>query len=294
MNYKTEKFVAVSEETGEMHDFIKLGADYTLVHRNSTKAFKEKRKLEELMRTGRGKSWVACYHDPIRETSKNMTLFECGTVLKLLLFVNFQDKGVLSLNSAPMKLKDIQKVIKKGETQTRTILSNLESMKIVRKEKDGRNNYYVLNPEFHTMGEILESASFTKLYQSKTKELLEDINLNQAGILYKVLPYFHYTKCLLCANPDEQNEADIHFLSQDELAFLINVDVDTVSKHFKALQNKFVIAETRSGKVNNYYVHPDLMFRLPHQSSEHKDVIKARGIFDDLILRKTNDRKRLN
>ena len=201
-----ERFTAFNEKTGEIQELIKLGPDYMLVHKNSSKAYKEKMRLEELRQGGRGRNWVACYHEPIRETSKEMTLFECGTVLKLLLYISFKDQGVLTLNSQPMKLKDIQTVIKKGETQTRAILTSLEEKTILRKEKRGRNNVYIMNPDFHTMGEILESVSFTKLFQSKTKELLDDINLNQAGILYKILPYFHYTKCLLCLNPDEQEE----------------------------------------------------------------------------------------
>lgn len=291
---KLEKFIIINEKTGEVQDLVRMDTDYMLVHKNSSKAYKDMQRLEELKQNGRGLSWVACYHDPIRDTSKTMSLFECGTLLKLLLYINFKNKGVLTINNQPMKLKDIQSVIKKGETQTRTILSSLEEKDILRKEKEGRSNVYIVNPAFHTMGEILDSVSFTKLYQNKTKELLEGINLNQAGILYKILPYFHFTKCLLCLNPDEQNEEDIHFLSQDELAALIQVDVDTVSKHMKALQHKFAIAETRSGKVINYYVHPDLMFRLPFSSNEHKDVIKARGIFDDLMLRKANDRKKIH
>lgn len=294
LSSKMERFKAINEETGEVQELIKLGPDYMLVHKNSAQSYREKMRLEELRQNGRGRSWVACYHEPIRETSKTMTLFECGTVLKLLLYISFKDNGVLTLHNQPMKLKDIQLIIKKGETQTRTILTSLEEKNILRKEKQGRNNVYIMNPDFHSMGEILESVSFTKLFQSKTKELLEDINLNQAGVLYKILPYFHYTKCLLCLNPDEQDEAQIHFLSQEELASHIEIDVDTVSKHMKALQHKFVIAETRSGKVVNYYVHPDLMFRLPSHMNEHKDVIKARGIFEDLMLRKANEKKRLH
>lgn len=287
---KTEKMKLIDAKTGEVQDVFKLGDDYALVHKNSSKAYKDLKRLEELSQGKRGRNWIACYHEPIKKTANDMTLFECGTLLKLLLYINFKDKEILTKDGKPMKLKDIKEVIKKGETQTRHIMTRLEEKGIIKKEKVGRNNVYKVNSEFHTMGEILEKVPFTKLYQGKAKELLEKINLNQAGILYKILPYFHYSKCYLCLNPNEEDDSKIQFLSQEELATLISIDPDTVLKHMKALRDQSVVLDTRSGKTVMYYVHPELMFRM---QQETKDTEAVRTMFENHEI-KIKNRKNKN
>ena len=135
---KTERFKALNEETGEIHNLVKLGHDYTLVHKNSTKSYKEKKLLEERNLTRRSKNWVACYHDPIKNKSKKLSLTECGAIMKLVPHLRFKGEGMLIKENQPMNLKDIGEIIEKSKPATIKILDKLEQEQIIFKKKEGR------------------------------------------------------------------------------------------------------------------------------------------------------------
>jgi len=115
---------------------------------------------------------------------------------------------------------------------------------------------------------VLQGHLFTKLYQGKTKELLDRISLHEAGILYKILPYFHYKNYHLCLNPNEENEEEIHYLSKAELAKLIEHDEKTLYRNINALCANGALIKKQASKRTLYVIHPDLMFRQEFEDSE--------------------------
>lgn len=269
---KTERFKALNEETGEIQDLIRLGQDYMLVSKKSSSAFKEKQLLEDRNQQRRSRNWVACYHDPIKNKTKLLTLTECGAIMKLIPYLQFGGEGILTRNNEAMKLKDIQEILGKSKPATIKILDRLEEQGILYKKKQGRSNLYIISGEIHTIGEVLQGTLFTKLYQGRTKELLEKINLHEAGILYKILPFFHYRNYHLCLNPNEDNEEMIHYLSRTELAELIDHDEKTLYRNMMALCSHGVLIRKTASKRTLYVIHPDLMFRQEFEDSEAEFV----------------------
>lgn len=255
---------------------LDTGEDLTSLHTITSRAQAEgyRRKLarEQAQLRTVGNRWVASYHDPIRDIIADMTLTEAGAVIKLLPFLRFKSEGKL-----PLKLTDIQRVFKRKKDATRDILDRLQALGVIRVEREGRSNSYYISADFHGIGAVKEGASFTKLYQVRTREIVDDLDLFETGLLYKILPFFHYSEYYLCDNPDEQDPAVIRHLNREELAARIGHDGDTVTLAVNKLQRKGAILTTKSGKTVRYLVHPDVMFR---QTSETEWAQSVRKLFE--------------
>ncbi|MFD3199351.1 helix-turn-helix transcriptional regulator [Bacillus sp. LR_5] len=258
----------IDVETGE--DLTHL---YSLRSRKQDEAYRKKLE-QERYKSANTKRWVASYHDPIRAVIKDLSLIEAGAIVKLLPYLRFKSDGQLISGGKPLKQADIQRIIGKSRRATNTILGRLEALGIIKVVQRGRSNEYYISAEFHTMGDTKEGASFTKLYQVKTNEIIADLGLSEIGLLYKILPFFHFSEYYLCANPDEENPEVIEHLGRDQLAKEIGHDRDTVTASIAKLQRKGAILSTKSGRTVRYLVHPDVMFRQTIETDWTQSVRK--------------------
>ncbi len=176
-----------------------------------------------------------------------------------------------------MKQTDIQRIFKRSKRATSELLSELEQLGVITIVKEGRSNVFYIAAEFHTMGKAENSDNFTKLYQVHLSEVIDGLELNDVGLLYKVLPYFHYSEYYLCANPNEQDTSKLTHLDREGLADAIGHEPETVSRLIAKLQGRRAILTTKSGKTVRYLVHPDLMFR---QQMETEWTRSVRKMFD--------------
>ncbi|MFP3490916.1 hypothetical protein R0K20_25350, partial [Staphylococcus sp. SIMBA_130] len=71
-------------------------------------------------------------------------------------------------------------------------------------EGKGRGKTFYINEAFHHMGAGGKKALFTRLYLTKTREILDILTLEEAGLVYKLMPYINYRTLLLCENPNEE------------------------------------------------------------------------------------------
>lgn len=266
-------------EDGEKRYAVDLET-HMIISKRQQESYRQKKEM-------RGKNWVACYHETIREVIKRLSLDEMGAMIKLLPYMRFNKEGRLIDNGKPMGVKEIMPVIGKKERQTKSILSALVKHGALRTEKDGRRNVYVVEPEFHTMGFTMDSP-FTKLYQSFARNKLERLTTQQAGVLYAVLPFFHYKTFRLVHNPDECNEELIEPMTHGELAEMLGIDEKTLYRHMNALMDIGVIMQSRMSRIVLYTVHPDLMYRLDY-ASPYVNVVRKQ--FED-FLRARRRRKR--
>ena len=225
----------------------------------------------------KGSHWVAAYHEAIRSITQNLTLTQGGAIIKLLPYLRFKSEGKLINNGKPLKQTDIQRIFKRSKRATSELLSELESIGVITIVKEGRSNVFYISAEFHTMGQRGSSDNFTKLYQVRLSEVVDGLELNDVGLLYKVLPYFHYSEYYLCANPNEQDVSTITHLDRESLAEAIGHEPETVSRLITKLQGRRAILSTKSGKSVRYLVHPDLMFRQQVETDWTRSV---RKLFD--------------
>lgn len=262
----------VNTSTGEI-----VSEDYTLRHRNSDEAFRTQQEKEKYRAYEKGRHWVAGYHDPLRDLIRGLTLIEAGAIVKLLPYLRFKSEGKLLKDGKPLKQSEIQRIFKRGKSATNAILAGLSDAGVISILKEGRSNVFYISADFHTIGSVREGEKFTKLYQVKTREITDDLDLHETGLLYKILPFFHYSEYYLCANPDEDNPEVIEHMDRESLALAIGHEPETVSRCVAKLRHKGALLTTRSGNSVRYLVHPDVMFR---QSIETEWTQSVRKLFE--------------
>lgn len=266
------KLAAIDIDTGEL---ITDGSVYVR-HRSQDEGYRKKLEKER-RKSADNRQWVASYHDPISDVSRDLTLTEAGAIIKLLPYMQFKSRGKLVKDGRPLKQADIQRIFKRGKDATREILSKLAEKGVISVRKEGRSNVFFISAEFHEMGNVREGEKFTKLYRVRTREITDSLDLNEAGILYKILPYFHYSEYYLVSNPDEPDVSKLRYIGRNELAELIGMFRQDLTDAVRKLRNKGALMSTHSGRTVRYIVHPDVMFR---QSIETEWTDAVRKLFE--------------
>ncbi|MGM7723744.1 DUF7343 domain-containing protein [Metabacillus sp. Hm71] len=275
-NSKIQNYV---DENGELYHAAPA-RDYKVISIAQSEAYKAKIRQEKQID---GRKFVMAHNDPIREITKDLTLIEAGAVIKLLDYMKKGD-GLLQVNAEPMKQKDIQTAIGRGKEMTSKILGRLEELDIINKVREGRRNVFKINQRFFSYGGA--AGSFTKLLMVTLRERIADLKLNEVGMLFKVLPYFHYSRLCLCANPDEPLPADpneedlkkLQYFSREDLAQELDLDVKTIYEIVRTLKKKKLMISTETGGKVRYWIHPDVMYRQTYETEwadSVRDLFKA-------------------
>src|SRR5699024_11108241 len=239
------RIAPVDLDTGE------IGTDgYYLRNRAQDEAYRKKLDRERYMAIDVGKRWVASYHTPIKRESSALELREAGAVMKLLPYMRFNNDGKLMCEGKPLTRADMSRTFKRGESATDAIISGLEKRGILQIDRSKKPIEYYMSDEFHAMGAVREGERFTKVYQVRTREITDGLSLEDAGILYKIVPYFHYERLYLCANPDEQDVDKVELLSRKELAAILGYRPESLSRAVLRLRRQGALMSTISGRTS--------------------------------------------
>lgn len=226
--------------------------------------------------------YVNCYHEPIKDITSKLKLHELGTVLKLLPFLSFKHQdGLLTKDRQPMTMDDIAEAIGKSKRAATTVITTLVDAGVIVKQGTNRKPLYYVDRQYHTIGKTREGAQFTKLYQNQTKLRADKLSIQEAGLLYKMLPYFHYQTYYLCTNPNANTEDGevLDHLSRKTLAELIDEDYKTVKNGINSLSDNGFVVKVSSHKVTHLLVNPDVMYR---QESETEYTNHVRMMIAEL------------
>lgn len=272
MTMSVRKILPVDVSTGEI---IIDGSAY-IRHKSQDDGYRKMQEKERYRQRTADVHWVASYHDPIERVSKELSLTETGAIIKLLPYMRFKAQGKLIKDGKSLKQADIQRIFKRGRSATRDILNELQAKGVISVQKEGRSNVFYISAEFHEKGNVRDSERFTKLYQVRTREITDELALHEAGILYKILPYFHYSEYYLVDNPNEEDATKLRYIGRNELAKRIGMREYDLTQAVHKLRNKGALMSTMSGKTTRYLVHPDVMFR---QSVETEWTQAVRKMF---------------
>lgn len=260
--------IPLNTETGEIMSGYILRSP---AQQKASRRWLQMREQEKLESSS--KRWVASYHDSIKDIAKDLSLVQAGAIIKLLPYMRFKSNGQLIDGGKPLKQAEIARIFKRSRNVTAEILRELEEIGVINIIKEGRSNTFFISAKFHSMGE-LSGERFTKVYIKKLSEVCEGLELSEVGLLYKILPYFHYSEFYLCSNPNEPNPKAIKHLDKEGLAAAVGHDVKTVYSLVSKLSSKKAMLSTKSGNSVRYLVHPDLLGRQRIESEWTRSVRK--------------------
>lgn len=251
------KKVLVDMKTGTILKELKEGDK--IVSKDQSEAYKQR--LDYMSRENKSK-WIACHHESIENINKELSLINAGAILKLIPYMSFNNDGILVIDDRYLKKSDIQNIIGRNEKTSRGIYKNLIELGVLIEYKDSNKTYIKVNEKYHTFGKInISNLKFTKIFIKKLKELSDILKLNELGLLYKVLPYFHYSQYYLVRNPNESDLNKLEFINRNELAALLEVTPQNIHILLSKMKKSKSLIVTESGRTVRYLIHPDLLYR---------------------------------
>jgi hypothetical protein len=113
------------------------------------------------------------------------------------------------------------------------------------------------------------------LYQQETRFKTDDLSIQESGLFYKMIPYFHHQRYYLCANPDSHIEDGdvIEHLTMESLAELIGESYDTVKRCVRSLVQHGLLMRRDSFKVYTFTINPDVMYRAEYET-EYTQLVR--------------------
>jgi hypothetical protein len=269
----------IVNEDGEIGYFVPEASNATIRTPEELERAKHYATLPKKKRFHHGRNYVVAYNDAVSDIIRNLTLIEAGAMVKIMLQLRINGEGKLLKGSMvhpePMNKADIARVLGRSKSNASSLVDRLVSLELLESKQDG---FYV-NKRFHTMGERIANGVFTKVYTVRAKEITDKLRLNEIGMLYKIIPFFHYSEYYLCVNPNADKSL-IDYIGRETLADAIGHDVGTLSKIMSRLQSVGAILVTGTRKEVRYLVHPDLMFRQA-EGLETEWTNAVRKLFDD-------------
>ncbi|SMO92789.1 hypothetical protein [Melghirimyces algeriensis] len=113
-NWVENEVYTYVDENGEERISAPLGS-HKVINIKQSEAYRQKLERERQQALNRGRTWVACYHEPIRSIIKQLKLTEAGAIIKLLPYLRFKNGGRLINEGLPLKQRDIQRILGRGK-----------------------------------------------------------------------------------------------------------------------------------------------------------------------------------
>ncbi|HET7615890.1 MAG TPA: hypothetical protein VFK27_02945 [Bacillales bacterium] len=205
-----------------------------------------------------GRNYVVSYVDQVRKIAGDITLGEAGALIRLLLHLRIKSEGVIMYEGRPARKSDIAKIFGVTRPTANKYIDKFTEVGVL----EVAEKQFVINRDYHAMGGRLKKQDFTKLYTVKAREIVGRLTLEEVGMLYHFLPYFHYTRYYLCDNPTSDPD-ELEYIGPSRLGELLGIHRTLVSERMKRLQKAGAILVTGTRNETRYLVHPDLMFRQP-------------------------------
>jgi hypothetical protein len=249
----------VNADTGELIGISQVpdGAGYSIISAEQSE-IAAKKKQQKKNREKDGKHFAMMYRE-----QPTLSLLNAGYLMRLLPYIDLGTHGKLcGALGDPLTFDDIAKIFGRQTRATVDILQELEQAGAITKRRPSRNNVFYVNPEVCRVGAKQNAKPFIKFYKVQGRELLRKLKPSEAGLLFKLAPYLHFQKLVLCKNPDSDpvNEV-IEAFSREELSNELGIDLTTLKKNLKGLRAKRAILVTMPGGRCNFYAHPDIYNR---------------------------------
>ncbi|MEC1895618.1 helix-turn-helix domain-containing protein [Cytobacillus firmus] len=151
--------------------------------------------------------------------------------------------GAMKLHGKHMGVKELSKILRKSERKTKDYLSDLEALGYIEAEKEGRRKVYSVDTRLATRGEIVGKGYFTKLYIKRLRDALQVMTIQEAGLLFFMIPHMNTRAFVLCSNPYEMDIEKIVLWNREQLAEECGLSLVQVKRLTASLKKKQVLIE---------------------------------------------------
>lgn len=238
-------------ETGEV-----VVNEYRCISRKQSDAYNEKHRLLESEKV-KSSTFTFAMMENIQEVSAVLTTAQCGYLLLLQCYIEYDTGVLINPNKSPMKPRDMIDVLQlKNKRQTfydffNTCLDN----DIIFKLDDGK---YAINSQYHFKG-ATTNKKVVRSYSAKVRQVYDEVKAADLGIIYRMLPYVHFRHNGLCADPFSD---DTQWFTMGELADMVGVSRQHLSQRLPKITigNEYVIARITTGGDTFFMFNP-MVFR---------------------------------
>ncbi|MEK3887270.1 hypothetical protein [Bacillus sp. FSL K6-3431] len=267
----------VISEDGEVGVFVPDAANAVIRTPEEIERAKMFATLPARKRFHHGRNYFVSYNDKVAEIIRDLSLTEAGALIKLLLTLKVNDNGRITYGDKALNKADIARLFGRSKSNTNGIIDRLMAIDVLLYDPVAK--CFRINAKYHVMGTTAANAVFTKMYTVRAREIVAGLKLNEIGLLYKIIPFFHYAEYYLCANANA-DVSNIEYMGREGLAQEVGHAPETVSRLIGKLQNAGAILTTGTRNEARYLVHPDLMFRQA-EGTETKWTWAVRKMFED-------------
>ncbi|GAB3807104.1 hypothetical protein [Virgibacillus kimchii] len=293
--------IVIVDEVGHFSDEFNFD-DYEIVESNQMKIRRDRAERKQKRTLDKRGSFVFCKVNSIKQLEKSdLKLRSKSYLMQLLLYTDY-DCEPLKIGRQPLTVDEIANIWGIGNPSSH--LDNYVKMNILKKEihsEDKRKNVFTLNRDFFVMGHLKEKekkdANFIMVYHRELKNIIRRLKeieekakeqgrkvdaMIALGLLFSLLPYFHYDTYYLVKNPnypeegntkiDETDKWDLLKNPGKDLSYLTitdmgkaagyaNMNRKTINKYINWLIKAEAIIEMKKGKMKRYMLNPKLCYR---------------------------------
>ncbi|WP_102271294.1 hypothetical protein [Cytobacillus massiliigabonensis] len=246
------------DENGEQRVSAPANTHRVVSHAQS-EAYKAELEREEWQK-GRQPSFTASNMLNLHEVYEVLTTAQCGYLMLLQCYVDFDGGTLVNTNKTPMTKRDMMDVLqlaKKPSTFYDFLDACITNSIIV--ETSGT---FAVNPRYHFRG-AFNDQYIVKSYTAKIKRVYREVKAADIGLIYRMLPFIHYETNALCANPFEANPALIKWFTRKALAEATGVSPGEISRRLPKMtfDGEYVIAQVTVGGKRMYMFNPWVFYR---------------------------------
>ncbi|WP_449600311.1 hypothetical protein [Paenibacillus sp. Marseille-Q9583] len=253
---------AFDPDTGEA--LIYAPADtHRVVSIAQYEAFKERKEFQ-----GRQAEFTFADMNEIHEVIDILTTAQCGYLLLLQCYVDFDNGRLINAKGDAMKPGDLLDVLglKRKRQTFYDFLDKCVAHSIITRDVDG--SYYV-NQRYHFRG-ATGSRAVVRTYSTMVKRSYRENKASDLGLVYRMLRFVHLDTNALCVNPLERDAKKVRWFNGKQLAEAIGVDEKTVTRRLPNITvgGVPIVARVKvSGESAKYVFNPNVFYRSSKEPS---------------------------
>ncbi|MDQ1003555.1 hypothetical protein QFZ28_003955 [Neobacillus niacini] len=222
--------------------------------------------IEAFGKLTRSKGFTFSQMGNVHEVISSLNTTQCGYLLVLITYIDYE--GTLrnaNKDKTPMTRKDIEVTLKANRKAVYRFMTVSVEEGILIED----NGLFKVNSRFHFKGNS-KNKELVKVMSTTVRKLHKEHKITDIGHLYKIQAHVHITRNVLVKNPNEKNIDSLEYLNKEELASILEVSTDQLSKTLSRLKvdGQLCVGQIKIGRTVKFVVNPDIFNRTASTKDE--------------------------